>query len=156
MSADKREDILVQLLADMQGIPGIVTAVRNRKLLATEERPAMVLLDGDELPPRLSMDTRRLRGRAQTMGMQVILLRPEVYIMLAENRPNNSEVVGSELNGFRIAFLSKVWTDATLAAILGANGNITYNGCETDLKSGSALSGQMRLDFFVTYTLNPT
>lgn len=154
MSDDIREDILVRVLAIMQGITGIVNAVRNRQLLSTEERPAMVLLDGVELP-RLSVDTRRIQGRMATMAPQIVQLRPELYILLKEGRPNQADI-GPELDGYRIAFLKKMWADVTLATILGSNGSIVYNGCDTDLKSGSALSGQMRLDFIVNYVLRPT
>lgn len=154
MSADTREDMLAQLLVIMQTVTGIETAVRNRALMSTEKRPAMVLLDGDE-QPRLSVDTRRIKGRAMLMAPQIVTLRPEAYILLKEGRPN-SETVGQDLNAIRIDFLKKMWFDATLAGLLGSNGSIVYNGCETDLKSGSALSGQMRLDFVLNYLLKPT
>jgi hypothetical protein len=154
MSADIREDLLARLFALMGTVPGIVTAVRNRGLLKNENRPGMVLLDGDEFP-RTSMDTRRLRGRAGLMAPQIVQLRPECYILMDENRPRNDQL-GQELNAFRVAFLEKVWEDETLATILGSNGSLVYNGCTTDLKSGSALSGQMRVDFIANYVLRPT
>lgn len=154
MSDDMREDALARLLVIMQTVTGISTAVRNRSLLGTEKRPAMVLLDGDELP-RLSIDTSRIKGRAMMMIPQIVSLRPEVYILLKEDRPNH-QTLGQDLNAFRIDFFKKMWADAALTSILGSNGSIVYYGCETDLKSGSALSGQMRLDFILNYVLRPT
>lgn len=153
MSDDTREDLLVRLTAIMQTVPGIVSGVRNRGLRKNEDRPAMILLDGDEFP-RLSVDTRRLKGRAGLMAPQIVSLRPEVYILLQESRPN-TEQVGQELNALRIAYLKLVWNDADIGTILGSNGSLIYNGCATDLKSGSALSGQMRLDFLANYVLRP-
>lgn len=154
MSTDTRELILERILVTAETVPGITTAVRNRQLLSTESRPAIVLLDGDE-QPKLSLETRRLRGRAGPMTGQIMTLRPELYILLKEGRPNN-ETIGAELNAFRIAFLASMWADVTLADLVGPNGNLVYNGCATDLKSGSALSGEMRLDFVVNYLLKPT
>lgn len=101
------------------------------------------------------MQSRRLQGRALMMAPQIIELRPEIYILLKEGRPQN-ENVGQELDAFRIAFLKLMWEDATLAAILGPNGSMVYNGLQTDLKSGSAMSGEMRLDFVANYVLKPT
>jgi hypothetical protein len=124
---------------------------RNRGLRDDESRPGMVLLDGDE-SPRIS---RRTQGQASLMAPQIIEIRPEVYILLKEKRPKN-EQVGQQLNAFRIAFMSRLWSDTTLATILGANGSIVYNGLQTDLKSGSAMSGEMRLDFVANYVLKPT
>lgn len=154
MSNDLREDVLSRIFTTMGTVTGITSTVRNRGLRSNEQRPAMVLLDGDETP-RLSTDTARLKGRLGLMAPQIITLRPEVYILLKEDRPKNSEV-GPELNAFRIDFLSKMWADTTLATLLGSNGSIVYNGAVTDLKSGSALTGQMRLDFILNYVLRPT
>lgn len=154
MSNDMREDALNRVLEIMGTVPGIVTHVRNRGLRQNEHRPGMVLLDGDETP-RTSLDTRRLQGRAMMMAPQIVQLRPEMYILMQEGRPNN-DGLGPDINAFRIAFLKKLWEDTTLATILGSNGSIVYNGCVTDLKSGSALTGQMRLDFIMNYVLKPT
>jgi hypothetical protein len=148
-----REDTLARILVIMEGMPGITTAVRNRGLRENEDRPAMVLLDGDE-SPRVSFGSR-LKGMASLMAPQIVEIRPEVYILLKEKRPKN-EAVGEDLNAFRIEFMRRLWTDTELATILGANGSIVYNGLQTDLKSGSAMSGEMRLDFVATYVLKPT
>lgn len=152
MSNDTREDLIARLVVIMGTVPGITSSVRNRNLRSNEQRPAMVLLDGDETP-RVSL--RGQRGRAAMMAPQIMELRPEVYILLQEGRPNN-ETVGQQLDAFRIVFLKKVWEDTILSTLLGSNGSIVYNGCQTDLKSGSSMSGEMRLDFVMNYVLKPT
>lgn len=154
MPIDTREAILTRMHVNMDAVTGMVSKVRNRGLLSNEKRPGMVLLDGDETP-RLSVDTRRIKGRAALMAPQIVQLRPEVYILLPEGRPQN-ESVGQELNAYRIAYMKAMWEDPTLATILGSNSTLVYNGCTTDLKSGSSLSGQMRLDFIANYLLQPT
>lgn len=159
MSGDVRNDILSRILALAQGVTGIEVATRNRGLLSNEKRPAIVLLDGDETP-RLSVDTRRIKGRAALMAPQIVQMRPELYILPKEARPaalNTSPTnVGDTVNGYRIAFLKAMWADVTLADLIGSNGSIVYNGMATDLKSGSALSGELRLDFIINYVLRPT
>jgi hypothetical protein len=154
MSDDKRENILARVFTIMGTVPGIETTRRNMGMLTTDKRPAMVLLDGDEIP-RLSVDTNRIKGRQALLAPQIISCRPEVYILLKEARPNTEET-GTQLNAFRIAFFEKLWADETLAGLLGSNGTLVYYGCETDLKSGSAMSGQMRLDFVMNYPFIPT
>lgn len=153
MSGDTREDMLSRILEIMGTVAGITSVVRNRALRDNESRPAMVLLDGDETP-RLTSDLQRLRGRASIMLPQIMVLRPEIYILLKEGRPQN-DAVGEQLNAYRVDFLTKVWNDTTLAQIVGSNGSMVYVGCETDLKSGSALTGQMKLDFAFNYVLQP-
>jgi hypothetical protein len=157
MSDDTREDILVRIFEIMQTVTGITTNVRNRGLMKNEARPAQVLLDGDE-EPRLSVLTQRFKGDASLMMPQIMTLRPQVYFLPKEKRPNNNDPdnIGSEANAWRLQFLQKLWSDAPLAAILGSNGSLVYNGCETDLKSGSAMSGEIRLDFIANYVLQPT
>ena len=159
MSEATRENILNRLLEIGKTVTGIEDAFRNRGFLKTDKRPCIVVLDGDETP-RLSLDTRRLRGRVGFMAPQIVQMRPELYIIPEEVRVtgvNESDVnVGTTINDIRSRYLQAIWTDAPLAAFVGSNGNMVYNGMSTDLKSGSTLSGQMRLDFIINYALIPT
>lgn len=159
-SGDMREDILARLLAIGAGVSGIEQVARNRGLLTNEKRPAIVVLDGDETP-RVSIDTSRIKGNFMLMAPQIVQLRPEIYILPKEKRPVNvdpasSKNIGTEANELRIAYLTALWEDETLAMLLGSNGSIVYNGCETDLKSGSAMSGEIRLDLLINYLLMPS
>lgn len=157
MPTDTRELILVRLLAIMGTVSGITTTVRNRGLLQVEARPAQVLLDGDE-QPLLTINTQRLKGMIGLMTPQIMSARPEIYYLPKEKRPTNSTPanIGSEANAWRIEILDKIWSDVELAELIGSNGSMVYNGCETDMKSGSAMSGEIRLDFIVNYVLSPT
>lgn len=157
MSDDMREDILARLFVVMESMDGITTNVRNRGLMSNEQRPAQVLLDGDEVP-RLTVDTKRIKGQAALMAPQIMSARPELFFLPKEKRPTNvadGKNIGTEANEWRIAFMKKLWADVELAALLGSNGSIVYNGCETDMKSGSAMSGEIKLDFVVNYVLRP-
>lgn len=153
--ADKRELILARIAAitvDAKTAAGILFCARNRALIANDKRPACVLLDGDERP---GLQRIERRGRPE-IGMAPAILRmsPELYIIMDEKRPTNDDI-GPLLNAKRIALSKAIVNDAALKVLLGANGGITYSGCVTDLKSGSPLTGQMRLDFVYTYVFNP-
>ena len=151
---DQREAILEQIKAICLQVQtdniSILSAVRNRALLTNEKRPGVVLLDGDETPQGTTNNGDRFLFRPRLVEM-----RPELYILLEERRVNNANI-GEDLNALRNALSVAITTDATLATLLGSNGKVVYNGCVTDLKSGSALSGQMRLDFAYRYWFKPT
>jgi hypothetical protein len=147
---DIREMILSQLKVILGTLPMITTVVRNRGLLDQEQRPAAVLMDGDETA-RLTGDKR---GRIR-MSPELITMKPQLFIILKSHKPTN-EYVGEDLNQYRADLITAVDLDATLRTLVGSNGNIAYTGCTTDLKSGQQAEGQMRLDFDITYVLDPS
>lgn len=155
--SDTRELILARIAALSVETAGFVAAVRNRALLKTEKRPAVILLDGDEFPV-LTFGGRQNRahsGRITPLTPSIMQMRPELFILMPEDRPTNINI-GPELNRKRVDLCKAIADDGPLLMLLGSNGNIIYNGCATDLKSGSALTGQMRLDFFYNYTFFPS
>lgn len=154
---DTRELILARISAITADVPGFVSAVRNRALMKTEKRPATILLDGDEFPVLThgGRQNRARSGRMMALTPSVMQLRPELYVLLPEDRPNNDNI-GPVLNQHRVNLCKAIGEDDALRMLLSSNGNIIYNGCATDLKSGSALTGQMRLDFFFNYTFFPS
>src|ERR1044072_3391496 len=152
-----RESILARVLALAQAVKTddvtIKSAVRNRGLLDTEKRPAIVLLDGDEtnnLPPRPP-------GRGgTTLPPAIVTMTPELFILLEEVRPKQEDKqVGQRINAYREALASALAGGTVLLGLLGSNGRTEDRGCAADLKSGAALSGEMRLDFAFTYALSP-
>ena len=151
---DQREAILSQYLAIALDVKAaditIKTAIRNRGWRANEDRPAIILLDGDEGGDQLA----QTKGRAGMMRTALVTMRPELYIVLDERRLQN-ETVGESLNAYRFALSVALAEDVEMASLLGSNGKVVYQGCVTDLKSGSALTGQMRLDFAFTYLFVP-
>ena len=153
--ADKREDIMNRLEAIAATVTGVVTVQRNKGLLTDAKRPAIVILDGDEDVDLVAAP----RGRGPQMTKTINRAKPEIYLLLKEYRSNSENKdgvnVGTLLNTMRIEIVKKIAADATLRALLGANGGIDYTGCITDLKSGSALAGEMRLDFTFSYVFDP-
>lgn len=154
--SDTRELILARIATLSTEVAGFTTAVRNRALLKTEKRPAVILLDGDEFPVLThgGRQNRAHSGRQMMLTPSIMQLRPEMYILLPEDRPTNVDV-GPLLNQKRVDLCAAIAEDVTLRNLLGSNGDMIYNGCATDLKSGSALTGQMRLDFYYNYTFFP-
>lgn len=154
--ADTRELILARIAVLCTETAGFLTAVRNRGLLKTEKRPAVILLDGDEFPVLThgGRQNRARSGREMLLTPSIMQLRPEMYILLPEDRPTNEDV-GPIVNQKRVDLCKAIAEDAPLRTLCGSNGDIIYNGCATDLKSGSALTGQMRLDFYYNYTFFP-
>lgn len=154
---DRREASLERLLTIAEGVTGFKTKLRNVGVNTDDKKDAVILLDGDEsvltAPPS--------RGRGPTL-MPTMIMRstPQLFILLKELRPQQTDAdhvnVGTRLNNYRIALINAVANDATMATLLGSNGSVVYNGCETDLKSGSSLSGTMRMDFAFTYPIIPT
>lgn len=154
-----REQLMARILELLGEVEHeIESTVRNRGLMTDEKRPAQVLLDGDERV-RVSLQSSRRQGRAATMAPQIMEAFPQIFYLPKEKRPRtdaNPANIGTEANEWRDKVLVKIWNDTTLASLLGSNGSLVYNGCETDLKSGSAMSGEIRLDLTMTYVLQPT
>jgi hypothetical protein len=61
--------------------------------------------------------------------------------------------VGQDLNTARLAILAAVLPDRTLQNIVGANGNIVYDGCVTDLARNRTMKGQLGISLTFTYPL---
>lgn len=149
MPVDKRELILSQLFVIGSATEGIKSSRRNQGLVSTDERPAFVLLDGDELPTKLGPPSRSNYGG---MTPQLMTMTPEMYFLLPEARPQNVQV-GQQVNAFRIALLAAITNDDTLRGLIGPNGTIVYYSTTTDLKSGSVLGGTIRMNYQITYVL---
>lgn len=152
MSVNKREEVLTRLLDilnDPALVPDINSCVRNRGLLSNEQLPGIIMLDGDETSRKLADD----RGR-QRMSPVITVLHPQIFIVLKNKKPKNVDV-GTELNTYRGAIIKAISADAQLLALIGPNGDITYDGCETDLKTGMPMEGEMMLAFSIACVLNP-
>ena len=147
--ADNREEILARMFTILATVTGMTSTFRNRGLIDNDQRPALVLLDGDDS----TKTTGSGRGRGR-MSPVIISMSPQVFVVLKLAKPQN-EHVGTDLNAVRSEIIAKFASDDELLALIGTSGDISYDGCETDLKSGSPMEGQMRLDFTITTVMNP-
>lgn len=154
---DRLFDVLGALTIALQGgpngpvsiVPGHI--VKNRNELQAGEVPGFIVLDADEV-----RDPRTLQpppGTQQSrMPAQLMRMTPEIYVVL-DVRPVDNENVGADLNTARLAILNAVMTDEQLQGIVGSNGNITYDGCVTDLARNRTMKGQLGISITFTYPL---
>src|SRR5678809_1177944 len=95
---DKREAILARLAVLLATVTGVRTVYRNRIDIPESKRPAVVILDADELvDPQFEMENARGTPPAAGISPVVITMTPEIYL-LDSARPAD---VGTALNAFR-------------------------------------------------------
>jgi hypothetical protein len=154
MATDKRELILLRLKAILETVADVPGGVfRNRGELDDAKRPAIILLDGDEVSTR-SVSAANSRG-SLTVPPQFVRMSPEIYIVLDARKPHNV-LSGEDLNAFRVDILKKIFEDAELKTLLGTNGDIAYDGTTTDMKSGQSMEGQALIKTTYQYVLRPS
>lgn len=147
------KDFTIHLTGDTLSGPVATQFVHNRGELPSEKAPGIILLDADEArDPRF---TAKPSGRNTPMRPQVMRMTPEIYVVLDVRKPLNKNV-GEDLNTARAKLLNLVMLDPQLSQIVGANGDIVYDGCLTDLARNRTMKGQMGVSFTFVYPLNPT
>jgi hypothetical protein len=148
---DKREAILVRLLAIAAGLDGINHAARNDINIGEEQLPAAIVLDGEE-----EVDADQLRRNVAALAPMLVHMTPQTSLLVSEEADN----VGSALNDFRARLVRAVLSDAPLAALAGAGGGrssgaVRYLGCAPGLQEGRAIIGNLVLRFRISYLLDP-
>lgn len=142
---DRRELILSRLLEIAKGIPGIVSALRNRDEISEKQRPAIVILDADEAADDADPLSRPSRSPRR------VAMTPEIYILLGAK----PEDLGTAINILRARFVKAVLTDEPLRTIISSNGEVRYEGCATALARGRSMEGEMGVSFSFAYVLRP-
>lgn len=125
---------------------------RNRGELPDEKRPAITLLDANEISEKNSFGHAK-RGLAASPNL--VQLTPQIIITLQSQKPKN-ETVGADLNVIRIAVLKAICFDEGLAVLVGKNGEIQYHGCECDLARGLDMNGEMNVSVTFVYPFIPS
>ena len=142
MSYDRREFIIVALVDLSKGIEGVKSVSRNRVQVSAAQRPAVVVLDGDEEGALGSFALGRPGAAPGIMRM-----RPEVCVLTSGN------ALGTDLNTFRLKMINAVLENDDLAGIVTQTGGVQYQGCTTDLGQGRTMEGMMILHFEIHYPL---
>lgn len=161
---DRRQEILDRLWAilsvlvvDLAGGPnGVVqikagNIVRNRNDLQADKTPGMIILDADEVRDQRALQPPRGNTEAR-MPVQLMKMTPEIYVVL-ETRPVGNVNTGVDLNTARLKILNAIFSDSQLQAIVGSNGNISYDGCVTDLARNRTMKGQLGISVTFSYPL---
>jgi hypothetical protein len=167
MTTDRRElildrvfDLLSELSIPIQGpVPPAVPVtsipagniVRNMNELDKTKVPGIILLDADEMKsPRQQLPER---GQVENgVPDSIMKMTPEIYVVL-DVRDRTNANVGQDLNAARLAILGAILPDLTLQSIVGASGNIVYDGVVTDLARNRSLKGQLGISITFTYPL---
>lgn len=155
MSTDKREDILVRLLAIAASLvesgtdaPVIKTVWRNKLDISEADQPAIAIMDGDEEP--LSEPEALAPGRAVLSHSRQVM-RPEI-VFITQAPP---EDCGSEMNAVRRFFLKNVMADSVLIDLVG-DGFIRYEGCRTRIEKSAQVDARMLVMIAFGYILKPS
>jgi len=165
---DVREAILEELATLMTGLSGVGSVWRNRGQLEESEGeglPAIIVLDGRE------ENTMEVPAQKTVVFPAVIMaMRPEIVVQL---RPRDTvqnllldgqvDPPGPELSSWRQRIMQAIFNDQVIVGnptsrvygLLGSGGQINYVGCETDMRIGSPMVGQMMMGFEFRYTLLP-
>ena len=139
----RREDILARLVEVCGEIDGVVLVARNRDELSDRQRPAIVILDADEVA---------VEGDRKRPGPQIISMTPEIYILLS----GDPEDIGTDLNTLLVAVQKAILTDTELNELTGPNGSIRYDGCATGLARGRSMEGEMGVSLSFNYPFDPS
>ena len=143
MMNDIREKILVRLLAVVGSIEGVRTALRNSIGISDTARPAIIILDADEIAN--SDDPKSRPANAP----RIITMTPEIYIMFGAAAEN----VGTEINLLRARLISAILTDEELINLTAEDKGIRYVGSLNALSLGRSMEGQMAVSFDFEYYL---
>lgn len=138
---DRREEIMQALFAVCQALDG-VTAYRNRNMLAEEQRPAIVVMDGDESSEELSPSRQGPAPRR-------VRMQPLVQLLVSDQ----AEEIGSTLNALRARVINAVLADDTLIGLTHNERGPAYLGLQMMIENGRRIEGVVVLAFEVTYIL---
>lgn len=145
---DIRENVLARLFTTLKTIDGIATFKRNRVRIDDDQRPALVLMDGEETAAHSEM-----QPKSPKVGKHM-LMRPIVLLFLSK-----ADDAGSTLNSFRVEVLDAICFDDDLRDLIkrGARDHaISYEGCEPGFQYSEATDADMALHFELTYFLDPS
>ena len=146
---DRREAIIQRLLVIAEGVDGVPFAFRNRLDLSERQRPAIVILDSDEV-----VDAGGSGQGRSPRAASIVSMTPEILILLQDSADRTGSAgVGAALNNIRARFLRAVLSDSTLATLTGPNGSIRYEGCATGLSRGRNMEGEMGISLAFQYPL---
>jgi hypothetical protein len=151
---DRREQILERLMVILAAVPTVQVVlrnvVRNRGELPPEMRPAITLLDGDEVT---SLSSTQQRGKV-VPPMTKVEMSPEINVVMDAREPDN-KLIGEDMNAMRTQIVKAIYDDTALAGILTTNGEMKYVGCQTDMATGRTMEGTLHIQMTFTYPLMP-
>ncbi len=151
---------MIELLGEVPDIKGVF---RDRMDLPPQDKtPGIVYLDGVE-----KIKTELAGRNFTTMPPAVFTVRPQVFLVLTLRTDLDNTLlpdgtvlpVADEMESFRVAILNAVLGDESLAALIGDNGSVVYEGFDSDMQTGStigSLGATVQYHFAISYVLDPS
>ena len=144
--ADVRENILARLVEVVATIPNIRSAHRNNVDITEDQKPAVVVLDGDEE----ANDAQNRRSNSPVM----VQMTPGIVVFATPNMD------GSSLSVMRLDLIKLVLFDTGLNNLVAkssprGDGTIRYLGCQTDVGWSRTEFVAMSAQFQFKYALQP-
>lgn len=144
--ADIREEILARLLIVVGVVVGTDKAFRNQIEIPESARPAIVILDADEIADEADNNRKR-----PAISPRIVSMSPEIYILVG-SKPAD---IGTDLNTLRTALIKAILTDDSLVALCH-DGQVIYDGFSTGLAAGRSMEGEAGVSFTFPYVLRPS
>lgn len=145
----KRERILARLHDILLEVADAPNVGRNVTDVSDSNRPALILLDGDQAADP------RIIGRGRPINSaNLVTMRPEVVILAGSG--SGDENIGTVLNSLHDQIFVKVMSDnAGWQNSIAADLAVYYEGCASDLGRGREMEGAMVAQFRFDYYLDP-
>lgn len=147
---DRRETILARLEALLKAIAVDEggDGLRNVPEAPDTPRPLIVLFDGDEAASETARGA--IRGRP-ALAPTLVSMQPQIAL-LDKDRPDAE--IGPALNRLRWRVICAVLSDPELIALCH-DGEIAFNGVDTELGIGRAILGAAGVAFSMKYLMRP-
>jgi hypothetical protein len=129
----------------------VESVYRNRAPLRDYARPALYLFDG---PEDIGSPVGGYTTQRSTFSRPAFMvMHPQVFAVLNQRIPDKSDEYGPLLSQYRIALIKTLLEDSELISLVTSNGQIAYQGYDTDMKTLSSMEGQLQMLFAFTYPL---
>lgn len=150
---DRREIILQRLetvLTSIIGVDsGIVSVARNLDKTSESQQPSVIIYDAHEMVDHMSL----ININRPVNAPVIVDMSPQIIISCRKTK--SADDLGPKMNALRLAVCKAIMKDATLVTLMSPNGQITYEGCGTDLARGVTMEGEMGVNFCFHYPFIP-
>lgn len=144
MSEDKREAVMLRLVAIANAIGDVESAERNAALTDDSDVRRISVLEGAE-------EVIEEAGSRHAADKGIVVMIPQLLIACGAR----TREVGSDLNVIRARLIKAVMTDTELLALTVNKRSIRYAGMDSDLAFAMLMEGRMAIRFRIAVMLDP-
>lgn len=143
-NVDKREAVMVRLLAIARDIEDIESAERNATLMDSSEQRRISVLEGDE-------EVNEDFGNHHAGDKGIVVMIPQILIACGAK----TREVGSDLNMIKRRVTKAIVTDTELLELTVKRRSVRYAGMNSDLAFAALMEGKMALRFRIAVMIDP-